>query len=109
MIKINATKTNLNKILKWSSSRFNELHKSEVIDRILKYIKKGNDVSDLYSTGCYSKSGSGSGTDYKFEIINGRNYLSIGYIEFLDFVVKKKVELIKGERGKYPVPKTFKI
>lgn len=107
MIKINATKTNLNKILKWSSSRYNELKKDEVIERILNYIEEGNDVKDVYTTGSYTETGGGAGTDYLFEIKKNKIFLSIGYLGFRKFETKKKIELIVGERGKYPVPKNW--
>lgn len=51
MKSIKANKTNLNKIIKWSSSRFNEYKKSKVIDRILQAIKKGEDCDVISECG----------------------------------------------------------
>ena len=55
MQNIKANKTNLNKIIKWSSSRFNEYKKSEVIDRILQAIKKGEDYEQRFGTGAFTE------------------------------------------------------
>lgn len=52
---IKANKTNLNKIIKWSSSRFNEYKKNEVIDRILQAIKKGEDYEQRFGTGAFTE------------------------------------------------------
>jgi len=75
IVNINANKTNLDKILKWSTSRFNEWKKSEVINNILEAINKGKDVKKTYGTGCYSSSGSCLGWKYVFEIKNGKSVL----------------------------------
>lgn len=109
MIKINATRSNLNKIITWSTSRYNEFRKMDAIDRMLEQIDTRDKVSELYSAGSYTEAGGGSGIDYKFEIKDGRIFLSSGTIEMFDLNVKKKVELIKGSRRKYPVPKGFKL
>lgn len=55
MKSIKANKTNLNKIIKWSSSRSNEYKKSKVIDIILQAIKKGEDYERHFGTGAFSE------------------------------------------------------
>lgn len=70
VMEIKANKTNLNKIIKWSTSRFNEYKKSEVIEYILSDFKKGKDVKKTYGTGSYSESGNLAGWRYVFTIKN---------------------------------------
>ena len=55
MQSIKANKTNLNKIIKWSSSRFNYYKKSEVIKEILSALSVGDDVEIRYGTGAFSE------------------------------------------------------
>lgn len=52
---INANKTNLNKIIKWSSSRFNEYKKGNVIKQILTALKDGADTEIHFVTGAYTE------------------------------------------------------
>ena len=89
MENINANKTNLNKIIRWSTSRFCEWRKHEVIEDILDKIKIGRDVRYEYRTGSYAESSHLSGWGYLLEIKNNKITLTevIGLKE-------KKYELI---------------
>jgi hypothetical protein len=75
--KINLTKGNLKKIVQWSSSRYNEYKKAEVINIILNLIKKGEDFKGRFGTGSYAEGGHLRGHGYTLEIKNGRNYLTL--------------------------------
>lgn len=68
---VKANKTNLNKIIKWSSSIFNEYKKSEVINIILQAIKDGEDTQRHFGTGSFTERNSW-GWGYDFEIKNGQ-------------------------------------
>lgn len=67
-----ANKTNINKIVKWSTSRHNEYRKSDVVDDMMYKIKKGKNTRTEYRTGAYSSSGHGSGYGYTLVIRNKR-------------------------------------
>jgi hypothetical protein len=75
MVKVNLTKTNLRRIIQWSSSRYNEYKKTEVIEEIIDKINKGKDTKKRYGTGSFAKSGHLAGHGYTLQIKNGRNYL----------------------------------
>lgn len=64
-------KTNLNKIIKWTSSCFNPVKKHVVIADILKMIQQGTDGVWEYGCGVYSEKSDGSGRDYRLVIYNG--------------------------------------
>lgn len=69
---IKPTKTNLNKIVQWSSSKFNDYRKAEVVGLIFASIQGGNDTIDEYSCGTYSEATGGRGVgDYKLVIYQG--------------------------------------
>ncbi|KQY90929.1 hypothetical protein ASD24_24330 [Paenibacillus sp. Root52] len=70
-----ATRTNLNQIIKWSSSRYNSLKKREVVSQILFYIERGTDIVEIYETGTYTEKTGGQGWDYKLTISNGQALL----------------------------------
>lgn len=55
------TKTNLNKIIKWSTSRYCEFRKKDIINKIMS-LKNGDDFS--CSTGSYSERGHLYGCSY---------------------------------------------
>ncbi len=63
----------MNKIIKWSSFRYNEYKKSEVIDLILKAIEKGKDTEKRFSTGSYSKTGHLGGCGYILYVMKNIN------------------------------------
>lgn len=68
---IKATKSDLNKIINWSSSKFNELKKSEVVERIIFLIEKGEDTEVRFVTGSYTEHGSLGGWDYVLKVKDG--------------------------------------
>ncbi|MGN0961308.1 MAG: hypothetical protein ACI4PF_03825 [Christensenellales bacterium] len=61
----NLNKTNLNKIIKWTSSKFNIYKKSEIINKLL---KMANGETIEFSCGSYSESGYNGGYHYKAEM-----------------------------------------
>lgn len=72
---IKANKTNLNKIIKWSSSRFNEYKKSEVIKKILTALADGVDTKIHFGTGAFTERNCW-GWGYDFVIKNGQATLT---------------------------------
>lgn len=75
MEKLPANKTNLNKVIKWSNSRFNELKKDEVIEDILERIKAGKNGEWHYGTGAFSESSHLGQWSYDLIIKDGNFYL----------------------------------
>lgn len=71
MKKITATKKELNKIIRWSSSRYNELKKKDVVNQIIFAIEIGEDTKRTFGTGSYSERGHLGGWDYILEIKQG--------------------------------------
>ncbi|MCR8994627.1 hypothetical protein [Brevibacillus laterosporus] len=67
---IKATKANLSKLINWSSSRYNEKKKSDVLNEILFAIEVGEDVELTYGTGSYSERGHLGGWNYILKIDN---------------------------------------
>lgn len=70
---VKATKTNLNKLIRWSSSRYQRPRKKDVIDKIIEALKKGDDCVLEFSCGAYTETADihGWGRDYKLVIYNG--------------------------------------
>lgn len=60
---IRLNKTNLRKVIQWSSSRYNELKKDQVIDRMLKILSSGEGSAE-FSTGSFSERGHLGGWSY---------------------------------------------
>lgn len=82
------TKTELNKLIKWSSSRYNDYKKVDVINDILKIIDSGQDAEKEYTTGSYCekgtlgmRSGSNYGMTYKLKTEN------VGCICYVDLTL----------------------
>lgn len=82
------TKTELNKLIKWSSSRYNDYKKVDVINDILKIIDSGQDAEKEYTTGSYCekgtlgmRSGSNYGMTYKLITEN------VGCICYVDLIL----------------------
>lgn len=92
--KINANKTNINKILTWSTSKWNEWKKSEATEDILNHVKEGKHGTWEYGTGSYSERGYLGGWKYYLSIHkNGRAFLT-------STISKKKYELILKKHKK---------
>ncbi len=70
MITIKANRTNLNKILKWSSSRFNEFTKTQVISKIIDAVNNGVNYEYHFGTGAFSERNCW-GWGYDLKIVNG--------------------------------------
>ncbi|KKN38230.1 hypothetical protein LCGC14_0755380 [marine sediment metagenome] len=97
--KINLNKTNLRKIIKWSSSRYNTQNKTEVIEEILHWIKKGEDMEVRFGTGSFAEKGNLVGRAYILKIKNKRVFI---ILEPSD----KTYELIsKKKKSKIFIPK----
>lgn len=75
MLTIKANKTNLNKVIRWSSSSSNEFTKAQAIKRILDAIEKGADYKYHFATGAFSIRNCW-GWGYDFEIKDGRATLT---------------------------------
>jgi hypothetical protein len=82
------TKTELNKLIKWSSSRYNDYKKVDVVIDILKVIDSGRDTEKEYTTGSYCEkgtnrmtNGSNWGMSYKLKTIN------MGCICYVDLIL----------------------
>lgn len=67
VVQIRASKSNLKSIIKFSSSKFNEYKKNEVIDIILKYLDENdnNIIAERFISGTYTEN-KGYGTHYYF-------------------------------------------
>lgn len=67
VVQIKASKSNLKSIISFSSSRFNEYKKSEVIDLILQYLNEDNNdiIAKEFISGTYTEK-RGYSTHYYF-------------------------------------------
>jgi hypothetical protein len=82
------TKTELNKLIKWSSSRYNNYKKADVVNDILRVVDSGQDTEKEYTTGSYCekgtngmRSGSNYGMTYKLKTEN------VGCICYVDLTL----------------------
>ena len=62
IIILSPTKANLKKVLKWTSSRYNEFLKKEVVDSILKNLQKES-IYEIYTAATYTET-NGYGVKY---------------------------------------------
>lgn len=69
--KIKLTKTNLNKIVQWTSSRYNPMRKADVVTDIYKRAKAKEDCVKVYGAGRYSWKSDGGGFDHMLVIYQG--------------------------------------
>ena len=107
---IKANKAALNKLISWSSSRYNESKKSDVIADIIFRVEKGEDCTVEYRSGVYSEGAhtgryksKWTGGAYTLEIKNG---LATIRNEVSDVVVPDKeiLRLEKPARNTYFIP-----
>lgn len=70
-MEIIVNKSNLSNLINWSSSRYNEKKKSDVLNEMLFAIEVGKDVELTYGTGSYSERGHLGGWDYVLKIEDG--------------------------------------
>ena len=79
------TKTELNKLIKWSSSRYNDYKKVDVINDILKIIDSGQDAKKEYTTGSFCEKGTNkmtSGSNWGISyILKTENVGCICYVD----------------------------
>lgn len=71
MLKVKANKSSLNKIIKWSSSKWNSIRKKDVVKNIVFLVEKGEDTEVTFETGSYSERGHLGGWDYLLRIKDG--------------------------------------
>lgn len=78
IVTIKANKTTLNNLIGWSSSRYNEMKKKQVIEDIIFRVEKGEDCMVEYRSGVYSEGAHQgkfkcmwTGGSYTLEIKNG--------------------------------------
>lgn len=73
------TKTELNKLIEWSSSRYNNYKKADVINDIIKIIKNKEIVTKEYDTGSFSPRNHLQGWTYKLitEYINNEYVIKL--------------------------------
>lgn len=71
------TRTELNKLIKWSNSRYNDYKKADVVNDIIRIIESKQDVEKVYETGSFCEkginkmtSGSNYGMTYKIKTKN---------------------------------------
>ena len=108
MEKIKCTESALNKIITWSSSRYNAWKKSDVIKDIIFRVETGDDCVTEYSSGCYSERAhqgrfncQWSGGEYTLEIKSG--VACLYNYNFSDYRKPEKIDGISIEK-----PKKFK-
>lgn len=74
-------KSDLNKFIHWSTSRYNALKKADVVQYAYESIALGEDVT-VYTTGTYTEASGGSGWNY---LVNGpEHYIARGYGESVE-------------------------
>lgn len=71
---IKGSKENLENIIKWTKSKFNERKKSDVVNEIFNYLKSDENVLKEYIAGTYTER-NGYGTHYYFYKENDESYL----------------------------------
>ena len=82
MESLKITTAALKQIIEWSSSRYNEMKKQDVINDIIFRVEKGEDCKVEYRSGCYSERAhqtegcKWTGGNYTLEICNGRALLT---------------------------------
>lgn len=72
---IRYNKTNLNKIIKWTSSKYNEYTKDEVIVDISARINLNANIIWRYRCGSYAEGNHNRGKSYILYNRNGENYI----------------------------------
>lgn len=68
---VRLTKTNINKIIFWSTSRWNPWKKSTVINQIYELAREKKDCIKDWYCGRYSAQSDGSGWEYRLIVHNG--------------------------------------
>lgn len=71
---IKSSRENLENIIKWTKSKFNERKKSEVVNEIFNDLKSDKDVLKEYIAGTYTET-NGYGTHYYFYKENNESFL----------------------------------
>lgn len=104
-----ANKSTLSSLITWSSSRYNESKKNEIINDIIFRIEKGEDCVVEYSSGCYSETAHTKGNVkwtggyYTLEIVDGIAKLK-NYTKDWGSGVRDEVILDKPVKNKFFVP-----
>lgn len=97
---IKANKKTLNSLIGWSSSKFNDMKKSQVIEDIIFRIEKGENCNVEYRSGVYSEGAhygkfkcKWTGGSYTLEIKNGTAILLNSVYDW----IPEKLEIVKFE------------
>lgn len=104
------TKTELNKLISWSSSRYNDMKKADVIKDIIFRIEKGENCTAEYRSGCYSEAANNlkvdckwTGGNYTLEIKDGINTLK-NNVHDVRAVNPEEINIDKPVLNKYFTP-----
>jgi len=104
---IEANKTTLSKLIWWSSSRYNEMKKKQVLEDIIFRVEKGEDCIVEYRSGVYSEGAHHgkfkcmwTGGSYTLEIQNESAVLK----NFVSDCIPENVKIVKLEK-----PSVFKL
>lgn len=104
---VKCNKSELNKLISWSSSRYNERKKGMVIEDIIYRVEKGEDCEIEYRSGCYSEAAhigtlksKWTGGSYTLLISAGVSIL-INTVSDVVTQELEQIELIKPAKNKY--------
>lgn len=107
---LKCSKTSLGSLIHWSSSRFNERKKPEVVADIIYRVERGHDCMVEYRSGVYSEGAhtgrcpsKWTGGKYTLLVENGRAFLSNAVSDIKRDSVET-VELLKPEKPIYFIP-----
>ena len=82
------TKTELNKLIKWSNSRYNDYKKADVVNDIIKIIESRQDIEKEYITGSFCERGTNKMTSGKnYGLIYKLKTINTGCICYVDLIL----------------------
>jgi len=103
MNRVKTNKSTLNKLIFWSSSRYNEWRKRDVIEDIIYRVERGDDCKVEYKSGVYSE-GAHTGR-YGCQWTGGNYILNIsGSVASLSDNVAPDIILEKPSKNNYYLP-----
>lgn len=92
-MKVKLTKTFLNKFIKWSTSRYNEYRKIDVIKIIFKGFTEGKTGKEIYGSGSYCQCSAMTGL-YDYLVDYDNKVIIKGYIDN-NGVIQKEIERVE--------------